>query len=669
MTRFTTILEKRLSEKLQESRHFIEQVACSTPDILYVLSLEKLKTAFINQRGIDVLGFDHDLLETVHPEDFSKRMAHFVACKQLMDEDVKEIDIRMRVKDGTWHWFRVRDIPFKRHPDSTVAQIIGIAHDIHEEKLAEDALVQSVEFTERIANATPDILYVFDLEEKKIVFTNDGTLQHLGVNKRHIYDNGANIFSEALHPEDFGKRMAHLESCASLEDNEVKAIDVRLRAACGEWRWFRIRDAVFRRNELGKVTQTVGSAHDIHEEKVANEALEKSRQLLQATFDASLDTIQVFKAVRDGNGQIIDFEWLYYNRLLLTSAPATGHRLLEKHPYVQVSGLADKLCGVVETGNPARLEWVLPVGGEKKWYDISVVKLNDGIIITAEDITEKKQREELSRLHYEIDRQIEQLANLGNWELNLETGKLVWGDNLFRLFNHEPGSFEPTQEAFINSIHPGDRDQVKQITSELSSMPDGPLPVMNYRVLNKDGSVKYLRSMRKIVSTALGKKVIGTVQDITSYELAGQKLRENAHFTRQITELTPDVINIFDLTLGRHIYINHELKDILGIPSETISRTDPADLVVLLHPDDVKTSAAFVEALRNAGDGEIIEYTYRLRDVSGGWRWFHARGKVFARNEKGEVTQYMSVNQDITAQEKAKEKPKSRSSLWSKKKA
>ena len=58
-----------------------------------------------------------------------------------------------------------------------------------------------------------------------------------------------------------------------------------------------------------------------------------------------------------------------------------------------------------------------------------------------------------------------------------------------------------------------------------------------------------------------------------------------------------------------------------------------------------------------------------LRDVSGGWRWFHARGKVFARNEKGEVTQYMSVNQDITAQEKAKEKPKSRSSLWSKKKA
>lgn len=669
MTRFTTILEKRLSEKLQESRHFIEQVACSTPDILYVLSLEKLKTAFINQRGIDVLGFDHDLLETVHPEDFSKRMAHFAACKHLMDEDVKEIDIRMRVKDGTWHWFRVRDIAFKRHPDSTVAQIIGIAHDIHEEKLAEDALIQSVAFTERIANATPDILYVFDLEEKKIVFTNDGTIQHLGVNKKYIYDNGANIFSEALHPEDFGKRMAHLESCASLKDNEVKVIDVRLRAACGEWRWFRIRDAAFRRNELGRVTQTVGSAHDIHEEKVANEALEKSRQLLQATFDASLDTIQVFKAARDDKGDIVDFEWVYYNRLLLTNAPATGHRLLEKHPYVRVSGLADKLRDVVETGNPARTEWVLPVGGEKKWYNISVVKLNDGVVVTAEDITEKKQREELIRLHYEIDRQAGQLANLGSWELNLDTGALVWGDNMFRLLNHEPGSLEPSIDALIKSAHPEDRELLRNETARVISLPDGPLPVFHYRVLNRDGSIKYLRSLRKILTTTLGRKVIGTVQDITTYKRTEEELRKNAHFVKQITELTPDVINVFDFTLDRHIYINHELKDILGIPSETICRTDPTDLVFLLHPDDVKTSAAFVEALRNAGDGEIIEYIYRLRDVSGGWRWFHARGKVFARNEKGEVTQYMSVNQDITAREKSKEKPKSRSSLWSKKKA
>jgi PAS domain S-box-containing protein len=234
---------------LQESRHFIEQVACSTPDILYVLSLEKLKTAFINQRGIDLLGFDHDLLETVHPEDFTRRMTHLAACKQLMDEDVKEIDIRMRVKDGSWHWFRIRDIAFKRHADSSVAQIIGIAHDIHEEKLAEEALIQSVQFTEQITNATPDILYVLDLEEKKIVFTNDSATGHLGLSKKHIYDNGPDIFREVIHPDDYDRRMAHIESCATLRENEVKVIDVRLKSASGEWRWFRTRDSAFRRND------------------------------------------------------------------------------------------------------------------------------------------------------------------------------------------------------------------------------------------------------------------------------------------------------------------------------------------------------------------------------------------------------------------------------------
>ncbi|PIK73687.1 hypothetical protein CS379_07015, partial [Methylobacterium frigidaeris] len=49
---------------------------------------------------------------------------------------------------------------------------------------------------------------------------------------------------------------------------------------------------------------------DITERKAAEQEIVRSNQLLQATFDSSLQILQLFEAVRDANGAIGDFDWL-----------------------------------------------------------------------------------------------------------------------------------------------------------------------------------------------------------------------------------------------------------------------------------------------------------------------------------------------------------------------
>ena len=46
----------------------------------------------------------------------------------------------MKIADGSWNWFRIRDKIFKRKPDGSVSQIIGIAQDIHQQKTADERL-------------------------------------------------------------------------------------------------------------------------------------------------------------------------------------------------------------------------------------------------------------------------------------------------------------------------------------------------------------------------------------------------------------------------------------------------------------------------------------------------------------------------------------------------
>lgn len=132
--------------------------------------------------------------------------------------------------------------------------------------------------------------------------------------------------------------------------------------------------------------------------------LQASRDLLKATMDSSMDMIQVFKAVRDPAGEIVDFRWVLNNS---TSASrygdVGGQSLLERNPGVIQEGIFDTFKRVTETGQPATAERHYVHEQFDGWFFQCAVKLGDGVATTTKEISAwKAAQEEVLRLRDEI---------------------------------------------------------------------------------------------------------------------------------------------------------------------------------------------------------------------------------------------------------------------------
>lgn len=115
--------------------------------------------------------------------------------------------------------------------------------------------------------------------------------------------------------------------------------------------------------------------------------------LLQATLDSSLNLIQLFTAVRDEAGAIVDFTWVFTNRAAQrVYGDVIGQRLLTRAPDAVPAGSFDTFKQVVETGEPDQSEHHVAHATLNGWFLQSVVKLGDGVVTTMEEITARKQR-------------------------------------------------------------------------------------------------------------------------------------------------------------------------------------------------------------------------------------------------------------------------------------
>ncbi len=106
-------------------------------------------------------------------------------------------------------------------------------------------------------------------------------------------------------------------------------------------------------------------------------------------------------------------------------------------------------------------------------------------------------------------------ANIGSWDWNIPTGELVWSEQIEPIFGFGRGEFGATYQAFLECVHPEDRQRV--IDSVNACVEQGKDYAIEHRIVWPDKTVRWVSEIGNVVRDERGKaiRMLGVVQDIT----------------------------------------------------------------------------------------------------------------------------------------------------------
>jgi PAS domain S-box-containing protein len=135
-----------------------------------------------------------------------------------------------------------------------------------------------------------------------------------------------------------------------------------------------------------------------------------------------------------------------------------------------------------------------------------------GYMVVYSDITERKLQE--TRVA-----EAQELAHIGSWEWEVVSNRVTWSDELYRLWGLEPGSKEMHYEAFLASVHPDDREMVRE-TVDRAYEERRPF-AFEHRVMLPDGRVRWMSSRGVVDTDDSGRPIRtrGSAHDITERKL------------------------------------------------------------------------------------------------------------------------------------------------------
>ncbi|MCD6596257.1 MAG: PocR ligand-binding domain-containing protein, partial [Bacteroidales bacterium] len=151
---------------------------------------------------------------------------------------------------------------------------------------------------------------------------------------------------------------------------------------------------------------------------------------------------------------------------------------------------------------------------EKGLDKLRTNKLNEALLKAKEKAEESERKL----------KEAQQISHLGHWELDLVNNKLVWSDEIYRIFNLKPQEFGATYEAFLENIHPDDRNKVNEAYT--GSLKDKTPYEIEHRLLLKTGELKHVLEKCNTEFDKHGNPIrsMGTVLDITPLKKTEQEL-------------------------------------------------------------------------------------------------------------------------------------------------
>lgn len=163
-----------------------------------------------------------------------------------------------------------------------------------------------------------------------------------------------------------------------------------------------------------------------------------------------------------------------------------------------------------------------------------------GIRSSNRDITERKRVELALKESQWWLSHTQRIAHMGSWDWEVNTNRLKWSDETYHIFGLSPEGPEVTHDAFLEEVHPEDRDAVALAIQQVLDEP-GRQFAIQHRIVRSDGSERIVHERGEVLRGEGGEPVrmIGSVQDVTErvlVESESRRLRvQLAHLDRVAT--------------------------------------------------------------------------------------------------------------------------------------
>lgn len=278
-----------------------------------------------------------------------------------------------------------------------------------------------------------------------------------------------------------------------------------------------------------------------------------TQKLLRATLDSSTDKIQVFEAVRNEQGQIIDFIWILNNHAAAkTYGDVVGKSLLHLQPGVVEEGIFAAFKQVVETGLPQQYEKHYVHEQFDGWLYQSVVKLNDGVATTTTDVSERKRTEQELHEQTHFIRSITDTAPAIISITEFPSGATVFTnrDPFSTLGFDAEALVLMKREDRLKLVHPDDLQKLKDYYTQFEYLADEGEVRIQYRLRNKSGEWVWLDTRGKIFKrsdTGTVSHLLHIAQDVTAQKKAEQEIiRLKDEIAQRATDKYQSLFNSID---------------------------------------------------------------------------------------------------------------------------
>ncbi|CAM4063894.1 two-component system, chemotaxis family, CheB/CheR fusion protein [Pedobacter westerhofensis] len=376
--------------------------------------------------------------------------------------------------------------------------------------------------------------------------------------------------------------------------------------------------------------------------------LTELNNIIAGVFHASLNGVMAFKAIRNKQHLIVDFECIALNdvasALLNKDRSQLLHgKLLDQMRELTAGNLLKKYITVVEKGTVLKYEYQLT---DKIWIQVVAVKMSDGFAATITDISQQKiaeerikknynellgTRESLKHLNADLEVKVKERTRLLSesesrfnlvshatndtiWDWNLADNTIWRSSNFESIYGYARDHTTNTLPFYLNLIHPEERDLVRN--SVYDAINNGEQQwTAQYRLIKSDGSYCSVLDRGSILFDTNGVpyRMVGSILDITILKATENKLNSTERKFRKIFDSNVIGMIFSDLETGRIENANHVFLSMLGYTAEDFELGN-INWKEITPPEYIQNSELNAKLLRTQGFCPPFEKQYIARD-------------------------------------------------------